>query len=291
MSFAEILEYPLLTIGNIQVNVATLVVVVLIVVGAFWVSTLAQRGTDRFLRLRGVDDFGSRSAAKRLVHYTIIAVGLGVAFHTLGLNLTTLFAAGAFLAIALGFAMQNITQNFVSGIILLAERTIKPDDVLEVEGTMVKVTHMGIRGTVARTLNDEDLIIPNAVLVQSTVKNYTLRDPYLRLRCEVGVSYGSDMAQVRRVLEEMAAGLEWKSETRAPVVLLTGFGDSSVVWEVSVWIENPFRARAGRSQLNEAIWNALKAAGITIAFPQMDVHLDPEVVQSLGVGASPRSGA
>jgi len=282
VSADRILDASLLRIGDTEVTVATAIVVLLIVSATFWVSWLAQRATGRFLRIRGVADEGTLAAAGRLVHYIVLALGFMVAVHTLGINLTTLFAAGAFFAIALGFAMQNITQNFMAGIILLAERTIKPGDVLGVGSDMVKVTHMGIRSTVARTLNDEDLIIPNSDLVQSTVTNYTLRDAYLRLRCPVGVSYRSDMVQARRVLEECARALPWRVPDRDPVVLLTDFGDSAVVWEVSVWISDPFRNRHFRSLLNEAIWNALAAAGITIAFPQMDVHLDPDVVGALG---------
>ena len=134
-------------------------------------------------------DEGSAKATARLVHYVVLCVGLSVAVHTLGVNLTALFTAGAIFAIALGFAMQNITQNFVSGIILLVERTIKPGDIIEAEGRMVQVTKLGMRATVVRTWDSDDFIIPNSLLVASTVKNFTLRDRLHRLRCLVGVSY------------------------------------------------------------------------------------------------------
>ena len=208
-------------------------------------------------------------------------MGIAVALHTVGINLTALFAAGALFAVALGFAMQNITQNFASGVILLVERSIKPGDILKVEGKLVKVIRMGIRATVSRTLDDEEIIIPNAVLVQNSVTNYTLKDKLYRLRAMVGVVYWSDMALVRETLEKVARQIPWRVENLDPRILLRQFGSSSVDYEVSVWIDDPWRLQLRLSELHEAIWWALKEAGITIAFPQVDVHLDPPVMRSL----------
>ncbi len=177
--------------------------------------------------------------------------------------------------------MQNIAQNFVSGLILLVERTIKPGDVLEVEGTVVRVVQLGIRATLARTREDEELIIPNATLVQSTVKNFTLRDPLFRVRAAVGVTYGSDLRAVFDTLAGVAEGVSWRSTQREPRIQLRQFGSSSVDLEVSVWIDDPWDAQPRLSQLNEAIWWALKAAGIVIAFPQLDVHVDPPIEESI----------
>lgn len=280
----ESLNEELFTIGSTSITAMTAIVCLLVVLTAWVISVLIQRANTRFLGSRGFTNEGSIRATNRLVHYTIMALGAGVALHTLGVNLAALFTAGAFFAVALGFAMQNVTENFVSGIILLAERTIKPGDIVVVNDEMVRVTHMGIRATVARTLDDDDIIIPNATLVSSAVTNRTLRDPDFRVRALVGVEYASDMQQVRRVLEDTARQADWRQMTRDPVVLLRDFGASSVDWEVSVWIENPFQEARRLSQLREAIWFALLDADITIAFPQMDVHLDPPVVAALSGG-------
>ena len=154
---------------------------------------------------------------------------------------------------------------------------------------MVKVGHMGIRTTVARTLDDEDLVIPNSRLVQSAVKNYTLRDPQFRVRARVGVAYSSDMRAVEAALRRAAGVATWGLADPAPRVLLLEFGASSVDWEVSVWTDEPWHMRRQRSALQLAIWDALQEAGITIAFPQLDLHLDREVVERLGPAASPES--
>jgi small-conductance mechanosensitive channel len=275
------LEIKLFEIAGTPVTLATLLTFLLIVVATFWFSKGAQKGLARALGLRGITDGGTIHAAGRLMHYVIVAVGLGVALQTVGINLGALFAAGAVLAIGIGFAMQNIAQNFVSGVILLAERTIKPGDVLQIEGQFVRVSQMGIRATIAKTLDDEEIIIPNASIVQGTVKNYTLRDSFYRLRTVVGVTYSSDMRKVRETLERVAFDLPWRSAEKEPVVLLSEFGSSSVNFDVSVWIDDPWRMMRRRSTLNEAIWWALKEADVTIAFPQVDVHFDAPVIESL----------
>jgi small-conductance mechanosensitive channel len=227
-----------------------------------------------------VTDEGTVGVVQRLIHYVILIVGIAVALQTIGINLNALFAAGALFAVALGFAMQNITQNFVSGVILLVERSIKPGDILRVEGKLVKVGRMGIRATVSKTLDEEEIIIPNSVLVQNTVTNYTLKDRLYRLRTTVGVVYWSDMAKVREALENATAEIPWRFQGIDPRILFRQFGSSSVDFEVSVWIDNPWLAQWRLSGLNEAIWWALKEAGITIAFPQVDVHLDTPVTKS-----------
>ncbi|MEP6507330.1 MAG: mechanosensitive ion channel domain-containing protein [Gemmatimonadales bacterium] len=272
-SAEKLFNAPLFTIARTQVTVMTLVVFFAIAVLAFWVSRLAGRATKRGFALRGVTDEGTTGAAARLVQYVVMLLGMGVALQTLGIDLNALFAASAFFAVALGFAMQNVAQNFVSGVILLTERTIKPGDILQVEDRVVRVTRMGLRSTVARTRDEEDLIIPNSVLVANTVTNYTLRDAVYRIRAAVGVSYDSDLEVVTEILTNAAAGLTERFTDREPRVLLTGFGDSSVNFEVSVWIQDPWSSRVTISALNHAIWRGLKKGGISIPFPQRDIHV------------------
>ncbi|MEO5589757.1 MAG: mechanosensitive ion channel domain-containing protein [Gemmatimonadaceae bacterium] len=264
---------PLFTLARTPVTLTTLVVFGLIVLATFWVSRLARQAVRRGFALRKIDDVGTIGIATRLVHYAVVLLGMGIGLQTLGVDLGALVAAGAFFAVAIGFAMQNVAQNFVSGIILLTERTIKPGDVLEVDGRVVRVSRLGLRSTVARTRDEEDLIIPNSALVQNTVTNFTLGDPLYRLRTKVGVSYGSDMSEVIRVLADAAATLPERVDTYEPRVLLTDFGDSSVNFDVSIWIRKPWDAKVTLSALNEAIWWALKDARIAIPFPQRDVHI------------------
>ncbi len=158
---------------------------------------------------------------------------------------------------------------------------IKLGDVLQVDGRMVKIEKMMMRAMIARDLDEQDVVIPNSVLAQTTVTNYTLRDRKVRLRATVGVVYSSDMHLVRETLEAAAAAISWRSPDPEPVVLLRGFGDSSVDYEVSVWMNDPWMTQRRRSELNEALWWALRKAKVVIAFPQVDVHFDPSIAEAL----------
>ncbi len=288
-SLTRILDRQLLALGDTPVTVGTVGMALVIVLVTCWLSRVLQKALARTLLARGMEEKGTLSAMRRLLHYAIMLIGIGVALDTIGLNLGALFAAGAVFAVGLGFAMQNIAQNFVSGVILLAERSIKPGDVLEVDGQVVRVAQLGIRATLVRTRDDEDLIVPNSVLVQSVVTNYTLKDTIYRIRAMVGVVYGSDMRLVVETLQAAAEKLSWRLRERDPVVLMLKFGDSSVDFEVSVWINDPWNARMALGRLNQAIWTSLKAAGVTIAFPQLDVHFDPIVEQSMQALSSGRA--
>lgn len=271
------LEVPILSAlapGDAPIDVGNVVAAVIVVMLTFVISKGVQVLVGKALRRRGLRDIGTVGTAQRLVHYVLIVLGFGVAITTLGFDLTALFAAGAVVAVGLGFAMQNILQNFVSGFILLIERSVKPGDTIEVEGSVVKVEEMGIRATIVRNWDDEEIIIPNSTLVQGPVKNFTFRDSLHRLRSRVGVLYGSDMERTREVLLAAAEGVDFRNMNKDPVCLLLEFGDSAVLFDVSVWTNDPWSSRVNRSHLNYAVWHALKAAGITIAFPQMDVHLD-----------------
>lgn len=241
---------------------------------AVGVSRLIRQALTRSQSLKRVTDAGTVGVIERLVHYGIMGVGIAVALSAAGVNLSGLVTAGAAFAVGIGFALQGVAQNFVSGLILLVERAIKPGDILEVEGNRVRVQRMGIRSTIVRSRNEEDLIVPNSTLAQSTVRNYTFLDRKCRIACTVGVSYGSDIQRVFEVLQQTATDFSPRQKKPKPVVLLTGFGASSVDFEVAVWTKDAWGDRVTQSALYRAIWDALKTADIEIAFPQLDVHLD-----------------
>jgi small-conductance mechanosensitive channel len=273
----RVLDVRLFEIGETSVTVSSVATFVVLVIVTFWISTLIQRLVGRGMTRGGFSERSTVALVQRGLHYLVLLAGVAVALQTIGISLTTVFAAGAVVAVGIGFALQNILQNFVSGIILLAERTIKETDVLEVDNRTIQVEQVGVRATIARTRDDERIIIPNSLLVQSIVANYTLADSFYRVRTTVGVSYGSDMRKVREVLEKAALRVDHRADTREPVVFMKEFADSSVLWEISVWSGDPWRSPRLRSDLNEAVWWALKDAEITIAFPQLDLHF-PEPV-------------
>ncbi len=265
------LRRPLFHLGGADVTLLGLAGAFVVVVLAWWFARL----TARAVRHRMAHGHGRATgyAVARLLQYVIIGVGLAVALQTLGFDLSALVAAGAVVGVAVGFAMQSIVENFVSGVILLAERAISPGDVLTVEGRVIRIEDVGIRTTRARSRDDEELIIPNSVLVQGTVVNHTLSDTLERVVVTIGVHYDSDMRQVRRVLEATAAALRGRATARDPVVRMEDLADSAVVWRVLVWTDDPWRSDVLRAELLETIWFALLDAGIEIPYPQRDIHL------------------
>lgn len=277
----SLLDTHVFMLGEKPVTVATLAIVLASVVFAFWISSIVQRRLNRELERHGVENEGAVAVGARFAHYLIVVIGLGIGLGTAGIDLSALFAAGAVFAIAIGFAVQNVAQNFVSGAILLVEGAIKPGDVLVVNGEMVKVARMGIRSTVARTMDDIEVILPNSVLVTSAVENLTMSDRYIRIRVQVGVTYSADPHLTQTTLMAAAKAFEDRAQAHEPRVLLTGFGSSSVDWEVSIWTSEPWRLPGIASALRLALWDALKQADLVISFPQLDVHVDAPLIAAL----------
>ena len=276
-SVRDVLKIEIVEVAGTSVTLATLLTSFAMVVAASLMSRLVRRGIQRTFRARGVEDPGTRAVVEKLLHYLIMLIGVGVALQTLGIDLGTLFAAGAVFAVGIGFAMQTVVQNFVSGIILMLERSITPEDILEVDGVIVRVKRMGIRSTVAVTLDGEDLLLPNSSIVQNKVKNLTLDLPDIRVNVSVGVAYESDVDAVLETLENVARELHDERSKSSPLVFFREFGDSSLVFDIALWTRDPWTIRRLKSRVHLEIWRALQAKGIVIAFPQLDVHFDAGV--------------
>ncbi len=274
---AAFLRYQLFEVGETTVTPSKILIFLGIVAIAYLFSAIVQRGLMGALHKRRPESAARISGLVRLLHYFLVMIGFAIGLQSIGVDLSILFAAGAVFAVGVGFAVQNVAQNFVSGLLLLVERAIKPGDILEVEDRMVKVQQVGIRATIARTRDDEDVIIPNSVLVQSTVTNYTLRDSMFRVRADVGVAYESDLETVKKALQEAAEETSQVSESPRSRILLRGYGDSTVNYELSIWIDDPWKSQVVESDLLEAIWRAFKRHEVVIAFPQIDIHLDAPV--------------
>lgn len=276
MSIVNWLNMTLFRLAGVDVSVLRVVATALIVVLTLLVSRWIEKTVQRQLTARRGQETGSAAAVARITHHALVVIGFMAALHTAGVNLTGLFAAGAVFAVAIGFAMQSIMQNFVSGVILLAERYITPGAILELEGQRVILVEMGIRASVVRNNDNEDLIVPNSILIQNTIRNFSLGGSEARVRVSVGVSYSSDLEQVEqalcRAIEKLADDTE--SELYGPPdVTLSEFADSAVIFSVGCWTRKPLTIRGHRSKLLNAIWCELKREQIVIAFPQLDLHV------------------
>jgi small-conductance mechanosensitive channel len=249
----------------------------------FWLATLGQ-GKSRH-------DQGLRYTASKLVSYCIIGIGAYLALTHL-FDTSSLGYAVAALSLGIGFGLQEIVSNFVSGLILLFERPLQVGDLVQVGETVGVVERINIRATTVRTLDNEFILVPNRELVTKDVVNHTHNDPRLRVRVPVGVAYGSDLAVVREALLSAAKDNRLILKRPAPEAFFKGFGDSSLDFELRAWISRPLDRPAVTSELNNKIDAAFRAAGVTIPFPQRDLHLrsvDTEAGQHLR-GTDPASG-
>ena len=210
----------------------------------------------------------------RIIGYTLIAVGFYVAFQLVGVDLSSLAIIAASLGVGVGFGLQNIINNFVSGIIILAERPISIGDRIEVAGVAGRVTKIQLRSTTVVTNDNITMIVPNADFISNTVTNWSHGDPKVRIRVPVGVAYGSDLKLLQRLLLEAAAEHPKALRDPSPVVLFTEFGDSSLNFELGVWTQEMTATPIHfTSEMNFIIDQKLRENDIEIPFPQRDLHV------------------
>ncbi len=258
-----------------SLTVGRIVAVVLLLVGGYLISRfigylLGQRLASTRLR----PDVAH--TIKRVAFFTLLVLVVLTALSLLGVPLTAFaFATGA-IAIGVGFGAQNIINNFISGWILMAERPIRIGDFVEIDSTMGTVELIGNRSTRIRRVDGVHLLVPNSRLLEQTVVNWTLVDKEIRTMVRVGVEYGSPVCSVAElILEAVRAQPESKDEP-APTVVFEDFGDSALIFDSYFWCDvgGEKLLRDIRSEIRFRITEMFAENGITIAFPQRDVHLD-----------------
>jgi small-conductance mechanosensitive channel len=233
---------------------------------------------------------GVPAAVSRTVQYLAVAVGLYFAVLASGMETTRFALLAGTLAVGIGFGLQNVVNNFVSGLILLYERPVQVGDFVEVSSQVGQVRRIGIRSSTIHTAQGAEVIVPNASLISAEVVNWTLSDRMRRVEVPVGVAYGSDPEQVRRILLAAVGGRPEIPATPAPEALLVGFGQSSLDFQLRFWVLRFEDAQVVGSEVRIAVLRGLAAAGIEIPFPQRDLHLrsvDPGVAGLLPGGRPP----
>jgi small-conductance mechanosensitive channel len=265
------MSYPIIPTATRPITVATLIVVSAIGAGSFWVSARAQALMRRRLFPRLHLDSGLEFSALRFAHYAIVSLGVLVGLKVLSVDLTGLAVVAGILSVGIGFGLQNLASNFISGIILLIERPITVGDHVTVGDPDGEVRAIKMRSTQIVTRDNITVIVPNSEFVSGRVVNWSHGDPRMRLHVAVGVSYASDVDLVTRVLHDVARRVEFVLGEPAPEVRFVRFGESSLAFELLVWIGNPHHEDAVGSGLRYAIRAAFLDAGIEIPFPQRDV--------------------
>lgn len=214
-----------------------------------------------------------RTLMGRLVRLATLALSAVLALQIVGVPVTSLLATGTVLFVGLGLAVQKILQSLVAGTLILLEREVEPGDVIRFEGEEYRVVTIGLRTTQLESRFRETLILPNYVLATSPVLNLTHREQEVELRFDVQVAYGSESGKVREALITAAQSLGGRTG-RPPVALLTRLGDSGIDWRLRVEIEDPWLLPLRTSELGERVLVELAEVGVTIPFPQLDVHLE-----------------
>ncbi|MBK8047771.1 MAG: mechanosensitive ion channel [Anaerolineales bacterium] len=208
-----------------------------------------------------------------MLRYGLITLGLIVLFRVIGLNAATVAAITGGLSIGVGFALQDVLKNFLGGIILLFEGTVRPGDWVDIGGTEGEVETLSIRSTVVKTFDNVEYIVPNQNWLNSVVTTYTRSSRRVRTRIPIGVSYDSDVRQVQKLLIDTALSHPLVLKDPAPGAALVNFGDSSVDFIVLVWVEDAKIKGKVAGELRFMIWDAFKANGIEIPYPQRDLHI------------------
>jgi small-conductance mechanosensitive channel len=212
--------------------------------------------------------------------YTFIAIGVLISLKVVGLDLRFLLVFAGAAGIGIGLGLQHIAANIISGFTIIFGGKIRKGDWLEVEKGLGVVTDIYLRATKVRTRDNIEYLIPNSNLISSTIVNYSLSSPMIRIDLPVGVSYRSDPQQVKKILLEVAEKEPMVSKYQKPEVRFSEYGDSSINFNLLIWIDvRVTPRRAVRSALYFTIFEELKKAGIEIPFPQRDIHVRSSEVQ------------
>jgi small-conductance mechanosensitive channel len=267
-------------LAGINLSLVQLFLLIGLLMVVFWISSRTKRFLfTRFLANSGLDR-SLQHAISQLVANVVLIVGIFIVLENTGIHLGALTVFAGAVGVGVGFGLQNIASNFISGLVILAERPITIGDRVEVAGIAGQVRQIRGRSTVIMTNDNIAMIVPNTKFIDSPVTNWTYSDPRVRFRVPIGVAYGSDVEKVRAAL--VAAGSEHPHTLKdpAPSVFLDKFGDSSIDFELVVWSsEMSARPRRFKSDLNFLIEKHLREAGIEIPNPQRDLHIRSGVLK------------
>lgn len=269
----DFIRKPLFTISSTRISLLDIIIAVLIFFVVFKLSRNIKVLIESQLRKSTNLDRGRIHLITRIVRYSFIILGAFIALSIVGINLTTLKVLIGALGVGIGFGLQTIVNNLISGFILLSERSIIPGDLIEVDGLVAEIETVGLRATIVKTFDNIEVIIPNSDLVNKNVINLTHTDEVIRISVPIGVSYSSNPEKLRKILMEGLSDIEDTLDTPEYNVIFSGFGDSSLNFKILIWTDKPFKKIKIESDIRFLVFKILKDNNIEIPFPQMDVHI------------------
>ena len=263
-----------LNLGQARISLLLVIKALLVLVLLLWLALFLSRLGERSIRSAESFTPSVQELLSKLLRIALVTLSFLLALNLVGIDLTALTIFGGALGVGLGFGMQKIVANFISGLILLLDRSIKPGDVIAIDDTFGWINHLGIRYTSVITRDGTEHLIPNELLITERVENWSHSNEQVRFKIPVGVAYHSDILRARELCIDAARETERILESPVPVCHLIGFGDSSVDLEIRVWIQDPVRGVTNvLSQVRLNVWQKFREHGIEIPFPQRDLHL------------------
>lgn len=271
-SISKVLEFELISIGEFKIRVYTLGIILLIFLITKTLLWLIKKALFRNHPKRELDA-GNTYALFQIIKYVFWVIAVALFLETIGVKVTVFIAGSAALLVGVGLGLQQTFNDVISGIILLSERSIKIDDVLEIDGDIVKIQNIGLRTSKGLNTDDISVIIPNSLITTNKVINWSHQSKRTRFRIDVGVSYGSDVDLVIKILEESALEHSEVSDRDLTEARLVNFGNSSLDFQVLFFSNNIFRISKVKSDIRRIINRKFAENNVTIPFPQMDLHL------------------
>jgi small-conductance mechanosensitive channel len=270
--FNKIVKFPLFNFGKSTITASDVIVFTLVILLSVVVSVLFRRLLRKRIFERMQLSPGVVNAYERIIHYVIVVIGIFTAFNAVGVQLSVLFAGGAALLVGIGFGIQNIVNNFISGIILLFERPIKVGDYIEVDGILGTV--QAISGRSSQVISNDQIvvIVPNSKFLQENVVNWSYAD-ITRLNIMIRVAFDTDLEKTKSILLQIAAAHSEILSAPAPDVFCDKYGESGIELTLLAFIKEPHKHRKITSDVNFAINKAFALNGIVIPFPQRDIYV------------------
>lgn len=271
---AAALDSAALTIGTMRLSLLLLVKAVLIIGFLLWIAlALARLAGSRIEHLAGLSP-SVQTLTRNLLKIALVFLALLIGLNAVGIDLTAFTVFSGAVGVGLGFGLQKIVSNFVSGIILLTERSIKPGDVIEVGHTYGYVTSLGARYTSVRGRDGKEYLIPNETLITNEVINWSYTNRFVRLDLAFGVAYGTDLRLVRQLAIEAAQATPRVLEAPPPLCHVTEFGDNGINLVLRFWIEDPANGVTNvKGDVFLALWDRFVEHHIEVPFPQRDIHI------------------
>ena len=262
--------------GEFALTVRQVVTAIIILIVGFLVSQRLSRFVRYVILRRAEVDANVAATVEKILYYLLIVIIVLYAMYSVNIPLTVFTIFGGAIAIGVGFGAQNIINNFISGIILMAEQPIRINDYVEVDGELGQVVNIGARCSHIRAFNGTEILIPNSAFLEKKVINWTLSDSQLRFDVKVGVPHGTSAREVSRLMLRAVQDHGQVLDDPPPVVLLQEFGESALIFQVFFWLEMTDRndVRVICSDVRFRIARLFRDAGIRLAYPQRDLHLD-----------------